>query len=102
LDNFIKNLFTLMFRLVLMAAGFIFIASLMAAGLLLMAVWLLRALFARLTGRPVTPWAFQMNRQAVWSRFYKAPGQTSEANHRSADVIDAEVKEVKETRFLDR
>jgi hypothetical protein len=102
LDNFIKNLFTLMFRLVLMVAGFIFIASLMAAGLLLLVVWLLRALFARLTGRPVTPWAFQMNRQAVWSRFYKTPGQTSEANHRPADVIDAEVKEVKETRFLDR
>jgi len=102
LDHFIKNLFTLMLRLVLMVAGFIFIASLMAAGLLLLLVWLLRALFARLTGRPVTPWAFQMNRQAVWSRFYKTPGQASEANHGPADVIDAEVKEVKETRFLDR
>ena len=94
-----------MFRLVLMAAGFIFIASLMAAGLLLMAVWLLRALFARLTGRPVTPWAFQMNRQAVWSRFYKAPGHSSDASHHLAEVIDGEVREVKESkeiRFLDK
>ena len=102
MDHFIKSLFTLIFRLVLMVAGLVFIASLMAAGLLLLGVWLLRALFARLTGRPVTPWAFQVNRQAVWSRFYRAPGQAPQTHREAQDVVDAEVKEIKETRFLDR
>jgi hypothetical protein len=87
-----------------MMAGLVFIASLMALGLLLLAVWLVRALFARLTGRPVTPWAFKINRQAQWSRFY--PGSSRNIpSHESSDVIDAEVKEVKETRttqFLER
>jgi hypothetical protein len=76
----------------------------MALGLLLLAVWLVRALFARLTGRPVTPWAFKINRQAQWSRFYPGSDRNTPSPEAS-DVIDAEVREVKETRttqFLER
>lgn len=93
-----------MFRLILLIAGLVFLASLMVLGLLLFAAWLVRALMARLTGQPVTPWVFKVNRQAQWSRFYQASDRGN-APQEASDVIDAEVKEVKETRvkqFLER
>lgn len=104
LERLMKRMFRLVFRLVLLMAGLVFLASLMAFGLVLLALWLVRALFARLTGRPVTPWAFKVNRHAQWSRFYQATGRGNPAQA-SSDVIDAEVKEVKETqsdKFLER
>ena len=104
LERLIKSIFRLVFRLILLAAGLVFLASLMAFGLVLLVVWLVRALFARLTGRPVTPWTFKVNRHAQWSRFYQATGRGNPAPA-SSDVIDAEVKEVKETAvkpFLER
>jgi hypothetical protein len=104
LERLMKSIFSLVFRLVLLAAGLVFLVSLMALGLVLLAVWLVRALFARLTGQPVTPWTFKVNRQAQWSRFYQATGRSNPAQA-SSDVIDAEVKEVKETevkQFLER
>ena len=73
-----------------------FVASLLGAALLLLAVWLLRALWARLTGQPVSPWTFQINRQAMMDRFYRGPGATGTGRRDDADVIDAEVVEVVE------
>lgn len=104
MERLIKSIFKLVFRLILLAAGLVFLASLMAFGLVLLVLWLVRALFARLTGRPVTPWTFKVNRHAQWSRFYQTSGRGNPAQA-SSDVIDAEVKEVKETRsdkFLGR
>jgi hypothetical protein len=104
LERLMKSMFRLVFRLVLLMAGLVFLASLMVFGLVLLALWLVRALFARLTGRPVTPWTFKVNRQAQWSRFYQASSRGNPAQV-SSDVIDAEVKEVKETpvkQFLER
>ena len=34
-----------------------------------MLVWLLKAAWARLTGRPVQPWVFQFKRHAAWGGF---------------------------------
>lgn len=104
LERLMKSMFRLVFRLVMLMAGLVFLASLMVFGLVLLALWLVRALFARLTGRPVTPWTFKVNRHAQWSRFYQASGRGN-APQASSDVIDAEVKEVKETqsdKFLER
>lgn len=78
-------------RVGLLLAGLVFFASLLAAGFVVLILWLLRALWAKLTGQPVSPWTFQVNRQAVWQRFYQqAQGQ------RGADpghVVDAEVND---------
>ncbi|RYF55922.1 MAG: hypothetical protein EOO29_53185 [Comamonadaceae bacterium] len=44
------------FRVLLFFVGLLFAASLAVAALLLVAVWLARVGWARLTGKPVTPW----------------------------------------------
>lgn len=86
----------LILRTVLLLAGLVFVASLLLAVVLVLAVWLLRAFWARLSGRPVQPWTFQINRQAMWNRFYRPPGHGQSPRRDASDVIDAEVKEVKD------
>lgn len=95
LNKVIRAIFRVMARLLLLLAGLVFLASLLLAALLLLAVWLLRALWARLNGRAVQPWTFQVNRQAMWSRFYRAPGQRGAGQRDQSQVIDVETKEVK-------
>ena len=90
-------MFGLIFRVGLLLAGLVVLASVLMAAGVLMAVWLLRALWAKLTGRPVQPWTFQVNRQAMWNRYYRAPGHAQGADRAArhdADVIDAEVTDV--------
>lgn len=95
-----KTIFAVIFRVVLLLAGLVFLASLLGAALLLLVVWLLRALWARLTGQPVVPWTFQINRQAMMDRFYRGPGAGGAARRDDADVIDAEVVEVIEVKEI--
>ena len=95
-----KTIFSVIFRVVLLLAGLVFLASLLGAALLLLVVWLLRALWARLTGQPVSPWTFQINRQAMMNRFYRGPGATGAGRRDDADVIDAEVVEVIEVKEI--
>lgn len=102
MEYLFKTFFRLLVRLVLMVAGLVFLASLLAAGFLLLLIWLLRALVARLMGRPVSPWTFKVNRQAVWGRFNAAPAQGRPGSSSTPDIIDAEVKEIKDVKFLDR
>lgn len=81
-------------RVGLLLAGFVFFASLLVAGLVVLILWLLRALWARLTGKPVSPWTFQVNRQAAWQRFYQqAQGQQGRTAHPDT-VVDTEVTDV--------
>jgi len=84
--------------MVLLLAGLIFVASLLVVALLVLGLWLLRALWAKLTGRPISPWTFQVNRQAMWQRFYRPPAPGAAPRRDDADVIDAEVKEIKESK----
>lgn len=82
-------------RVGLLLAGLVFFASLLAAGFLVLILWLLRALWAKLTGQPVSPWTFQMNRQAMWQRFNQGGfGQPGGAAARADNVVDAEVTDV--------
>ena len=98
MEQFVKNIFSFVFRVMAMLAGLVFVASLLGAGLLFLGVWLLRALWARLTGQPVSPWTFKVNRQAVWGRFYSGPSQGRSAERDTSDVIDAEVKEISDVK----
>ncbi len=50
----------------LTAMGLVFVASLLAAAFLLLCLGALRALWGRLTGRPVTPWAFRVDPRQGW------------------------------------
>ena len=103
MNQLVRSVFGLILRVGLLVAGLVFFLSLMAAASLLLMVWLLRSLWARLTGQPVTPWAFKVNREAMWNRFYRAPGQGPMSRPGSGpsprrddpDVIDVEPKEIK-------
>ena len=87
-------------RLVVLAMGVLFFLSLLAAAAVLALVWGLRALWARLTGRPVTPWVMRMDPRTGWSTVYRstarwtAPGPTAHAPQRSTDVTDVVPREV--------
>ncbi len=93
-----NTIFGFFVRVVLLLAGLIFMASLLVAALLVLVLWLLRALWAKLTGQPVRPWTFQVNRQAMWQHFYRQPGRDAAPGRDDSNVIDAEVKEIKEVR----
>lgn len=87
----VKSLLGLVVRLGLLLAGLVFFASLLAAGAVLLSMWLLRALWAKVTGRAVQPWVFQMNRRPPWQQADRGANPQAQS---SADVIDAEVKVV--------
>lgn len=90
--EFVRSLLGWVVRLGLLLAGLVFFASLLAAGMLLLLVWLMRALWAKVTGQPVRPWVFQMNRRPPWQQSHQGGG--SGRTQSSADVIDAEARDV--------
>lgn len=51
---------------VLTAMGLVFVASLLAAAFLVLCLGALRVLWGRLTGQPVTPWAFRVDPRQGW------------------------------------
>lgn len=59
-------------RVVVFAMGAVLFASVLAAALVLAGIWLLRALWARLTGQPVTPWVMRMDPRTGWSTVYRS------------------------------
>ena len=73
--------------------------SLLAAALILACIWAIRAGWARLTGRPVTPWVMRVDPREGWNRFYQSPGPWPRrepeplARLDQSDVTDVEVKE---------
>jgi hypothetical protein len=89
--EFVRSILGFVLRLGLLLAGLVFFASVLSVGLLLLALWLLRALWAKVTGRPVQPWVFQMNRRPPWQQAH--PSGSGRAPS-SADVIDAEARDV--------
>lgn len=97
----------LVLRVVLLLMALVFIASLLLAAVLLLAVWGARRLWARLTGRPVSPWVFRVDPRAQWNRFYHAAdrwprgstrfGQDAHTQRKPQDVQDVEVKDPKDS-----
>ena len=86
-----QRIFALLLRTVLVLMGLVFVSSLLVVALVLLALWGLRALWAKLTGRPVQPLAITILRRAQWQRFYR-PGTAQRAG--DADVIDVESRPV--------
>jgi hypothetical protein len=86
----IRHLVRFLFRLLLALAGLVFLASLLAVALVLLLLWGLRALWSRLTGRPVQPLVFTVLRRTQWERFYRSGAAPSP----EANVIDVEARPV--------
>ena len=72
MNDLLAGLARWMLRLLLLAMGVVFFVSLLAAALVLALLWGLRALWARVTGRSVTPWAMPIDPRAGWSSVYRS------------------------------
>jgi hypothetical protein len=91
---------TFILRLFLLAAGVIFAASLAVAFVLMVGVWSLRAVWAKLTGRPVTPFIIRVDPRGGFERMYRGAGEGSRTPRADAlqpargitDVTDVEAK----------
>lgn len=91
-------------RAVVLAMGLVFAASLLLVVVALALVWGLRALWAKLTGQPMTPWVMRVHPSAGWNRASRAasrwqpaakqPKNGSTACRDLADVTDVQVKEL--------
>ena len=91
-------------RLLLLAVGLVFAASLLAVFVVLLAVWSLRAAWGRLTGRPVRPFVMRMGPRAAFEQAMRRAQATPPASRTPradaaagprgplADVSDVEPK----------
>lgn len=66
MDNLLTRLLGFVLKAVLLVAGLVVFLSFLTAAALLAAVWGLRALWARITGRPVTPWVMGVDPRNAW------------------------------------
>lgn len=100
--SLISNLIRLALRLLLLAIGLAFFAALLCVLFAFTAIWVLRALWGKLTGQPFIPWVMRVDPRTGWSRFAKrgrvdGKAAAQEAPRRfpthNADVVDVDVKE---------
>lgn len=106
MGNVFLTLARWLLRVILVAAGLVFFLSLLGAALLLSALWLLRALWARLTGRPGAPWRMPLDPRAGFGRVYRSAERWSPAPSRRGGVLPGadsvsdvpDVREVREVR----
>ena len=90
-----RGLFRLMLRLALWLMGFVFLLSLLAAGLILLGYWLLKALWCKLCGRPLPPLAWRFVRQPSWSVFSSSRQERYAAQ---SEVIDVTARTIEDNR----
>jgi hypothetical protein len=94
------TILSFLLRILLVAAGLVFAASVLVVFVLLLALWSLRALWARLTGRPVTPFVMRMGPRDAFDEMMRraGPSRTPRADAaagvpgRIGDVTDVEPK----------
>jgi hypothetical protein len=94
-------LLNLLFRAVLLVAGLVFAAALLVAVAFLVLAWAVRAGWARLTGRPVSPFVMRMHPGDAFASMYRRapqPSRTPRADAvrptgRRVDVTDVEPKD---------
>lgn len=94
-------------RLVGLAAGLLFAASLVAVALVVILLWVIGAIWSRLTGRPVSPFVVRIDPRSGFNRMYRARGGSpfaqeppapspSPRHGRLADVTDVEPKQARD------
>jgi hypothetical protein len=83
------TLLSFLIRLILVAAGLLFAASLAVAFMLMLSVWVARAAWAKLAGRPVMPFIVRIDPRAGFRR--AAPRSSAvRARRQPADISDVE------------
>lgn len=97
-----QSVFALLLRLILFFGGVLFALSLLLAGVLLVLLWALRSVWAKLTGKAVAPFVMRVDPGTGFSRVFRSgagappPAGAAPAHSgtrgRLADVEDVEVK----------
>jgi len=114
LNDFVAGLIRWTLRLFVVVVGLVFFVCLLAMVAVLALAWGLRSLWARLTGRPVTPWVMRMDPRDGWSTVYRstarwtaargsgpaadeppAPGARARELPGAREVVDVEPREVR-------
>lgn len=72
LNDFAAGLTRFVVRAILLVAGLVLFLSLLAAALVLALTWGLRAVWSRLTGRPVVPWTMRVDPRSGWNSVYRS------------------------------
>jgi hypothetical protein len=70
----LKTLFSWTLRLALLAMGLLVFLSFLVLIAALGLIWGVRALWAKLLGRPVRPWVMKVAPRDAWGRFGARPG----------------------------
>ena len=89
MNDFVAGLTRWLIRMVLLAAGLVLFLSLLAAALVLALSWGLRAVWARLTGRPVVPWTMRVDPRSGWSTVYRSSTRWTGPHAGTAAEADA-------------
>lgn len=79
MNDFVAGLTRWLLQAVLVLMGLVFFLSLLVAVLVLALLWGLRALWARLTGQPVTPFVMQVDPRTGWRTVYRSSSRWSSA-----------------------
>lgn len=86
MNEFVAGVARLLLRVVVIAMGLVLFASLLVAAVLLTLVWALRAGWARLMGRPVTPWVMRVDPRTGFSTVFRSTERWSSARRGEAPV----------------
>jgi flagellar biosynthesis protein FlhB len=88
-------------RLVLVAAGLVFAASLALMAIVLLVLWCLRAVWCKLTGKPINPFVMRMSPGAGFGNIYRsrqapdsAESVTKSKRIATDDVTDVQAKDI--------
>lgn len=92
--DFLRALPALLLRALWLLMGLVFFISLLAAALLLALVWALRALWATVTGRPVTPWVLRVDPRTGFGAAFRASGRWPSGGRRPAPDGDGAAPDV--------
>lgn len=95
-------------RIAMVLAGLVFFASLLVVAAIAALLWGAGMLWAKLTGKPVVPFAFKMNPASGWTTVYRSTARwTAKGGDRAAgnangtmrsaviDVTDVEPREIR-------
>jgi hypothetical protein len=97
LPSFLSSFLRFILRLVLWAFAAVFALSLLAAALVVMTLGLLKAL---ITGKKPQPVVFGRFQKFSPDAFWPRPGAPGGSAAREADVVDVEVREIREDKRL--
>ena len=85
MNDFAAGLTRWLVRAVLFTAGVVMFLSLLAAALLLVLLWGVRAMWARLSGRPSVPWTMRFDPRDTWSTVCRTQRRKSAASAPAAE-----------------